>query len=382
MDAWRDDDRDKDFIDKYRESFRSNLLDSYNLINNIPWGKDAMSAMIGGYSPIRADLSGFNDLGYAWKRIQQLQDGSSKYTPQEVVIYTARMASKILGVPVNSIVRDAEAIADTAIKAYGSEDADYLWLKQKYAIGSKENLNLYVGMMIEAHRNNDIELQQRIKDDLNAAKIDNDTISSKIKSLIKGELISKDHVDPRIDAAAQAKMEMDLDTYESAIDELMAEGYAGKLIGSAIGSRMTQLSTGEDIDWEAEAALEPDELYGEILTGKPEEGDEWSLYGTGDIINSIEMFDNTTKSLETFNRISKSIIDSKVKSGKKEKDAIGTLKSAITRKYKAEWIAAYKKRDRKSYEAIQNKLKFLKVNGKVLYNSEDWGNWLKDAKKV
>lgn len=382
VDAWRDDDRDKDFIDKYRESFRSNLLDSYNLINNIPWGKDAMSAMIGGYSPIRADLSGFNDLGYAWKRIQQLQDGSSKYTPQEVVIYTARMASKILGVPVNSIVRDAEAIADTAIKAYGSEDADYLWLKQKYAIGSKENLNLYVGMMIEAHRNNDIELQQRIKDDLNAAKIDNDTISSKIKSLIKGELISKDHVDPRIDAAAQAKMEMDLDTYESAIDELMAEGYAGKLIGSAIGSRMTQLSTGEDIDWEAEAALEPDELYGEILTGKPEEGDEWSLYGTGDIINSIEMFDNTTKSLETFNRISKSIIDSKVKSGKKEKDAIGTLKSAITRKYKAEWIAAYKKRDRKSYEAIQNKLKFLKVNGKVLYNSEDWGNWLKDAKKV
>ena len=381
VDAWRDDDRDKDFADKYWESFRSNLLDSYNLINSIPWGKDAMSAMIGGYSPIRADLSGFNDLGYAWKRIQQLHDGSSKYTPQEVAIYTARMASKTLGIPINSIIRDAGAIADTAINTYGSETSDYKWLKQKYDIGSKQNLNLYVGMMIEAHRNNDIELQQRIKDDLNAAKIDNDTISSKIKSLIKGELISKDHVDPRIDAAAQAKMKMDLDTYESAIDELMAEGYAGKLIGSAIESRMTQLSTGDDIDWEAEAALEPDELYGEILTGKSEEEDEWSLYGTGDIISAIEMFDNTTKSLETFNRISKSIVDSKVKSGKKEKDAIGTLKSAITRKYKAEWIAAYKKRDKESYEAIQNKLKFLKVNGKVLYNSEDWGNWLKDAKK-
>ena len=382
VDAWRDDDRDKDFVDKYWESFRSNMLDSYNLINNIPWGKDAMSAMIGGYSPIRADLSGFNDLGYAWKRIQQLQDGSSKYTPQEVVIYTTRMASKTLGVPVNSIVRDAGAIADTAINAFGSETSDYKWLKQKYDIGSKQNLNLYVGMMIEAHRNNDIELQQRIKDDLNAAEIDNDTISSKIKSLIKGELISKDHVDPRIDAAAQAKMEMDLDTYESAIDELMVEGYAGKLIGSAIESRMTQLSTGDDIDWEAEAALEPDELYGEILTGKPEEEGEWSIYGTGDIINAIEMFDNTAKSLDTFNRISRSIVDSKVKSGKKEKDVIGTLKSVITRKYKSEWIEAYKKRDRASYEAIQNKLKFLKVNGKALYNSEDWGNWIKDAKKA
>lgn len=383
VDVWRDDDRDKDFADKYWESFRSNMLDSYNLINNIPWGKDAMSAMIGGYSPIRADLSGFNDLGYAWKRIQQLQDGSSKYTPREVVIYTARMASKTLGVPVNSIVRDAGAIADTAINAFGSETSDYKWLKQKYDIGSKQNLNLYVGMMIEAHRNNDIELQQRIKDDLNAAEIDNDTIISKIKSLIKGELISKDHVDPRIDAAAQAKMEMDLDTYESAIDELMAEGYAGKLIGSAIESRMTQLSTGEDIDWEAEAALEPDELYGEILTGETEDGEEeWNMYSYGDVINAIELFDSTPKSLETFNRIAKVIVDNKIQAGKKESEAISPIKSAVTRRYKAEWIAAYKKRDRKAYEAIQNKLKFLKVNGKALYNSEDWGNWLKDAKKA
>lgn len=382
VDAWRDDDRDKDFADKYWGSFRSNLLDSYNLINNIPWGKDAMSAMIGGYSPIRADLSGFNDLGYAWKRIQQLHDGSSKYTPQEVVIYTARMASKTLGVPVNSIVRDAGAIADTAINAFGSEESNYKWLRQKYDIGSKQNLNLYVGMMIEAHRNSDIELQQRIKDDLNAAKIDNDTISSKIKSIIKGELISKDHVDLRIDAAAQAKLEMDLDTYESSIDELMAEGYAGKLIGSAIESRITQLSTGEDIDWEAEAALEPDDLYGEILTGETEDGEEeWNMYSYGDVINAIELFDSTPKSLETFNRITKVMVDNKIQAGKKESEAISPIKSAITRRYKAEWIAAYKKRDRKAYEAIQNKLKFLKVNGKTLYNSEDWGNWLKDAKK-
>lgn len=382
VDAWRDDDRDKNFADKYWESFRSNLLDSYNLINNIPWGKDAMSAMIGGYSPIRADLSGFNDLGYAWKRIQQLQDGSSKYTPQEVVIYTARMASKTLGVPVNSIVRDAGAIADTAINAFGSEATDYLWLKQKYAIGSKENLNLYVGMMIEAHRNNDIELQQRIKDDLNAAKIDNDTISSKIKSIIKGELISKDHVDPRIDEAAQAKLEMDLDTYESAIDELMVEGYAGKLIGSAIESRMTQLSTGEDIDWEVEAATDPDELYGEILTGGTEDGEEeWNIYSYGDVINAIELFDNTPKSLETFNRVTKVIVDNKMKAGKKESEAISPIKSAITRRYKAEWIAAYKSKNKDAYEAIQGKLKQLKVNGKALYGKTDWESWLKEARK-
>lgn len=383
QDAMRDDDRDKKWIEKYLSAVKGNFMDNMNLINSIPYAKDAYAVFFGGYTPNRPDIAAYQELGYALNRVRKLVKGESKLTPQAVVLDVIQNTSKLIGSPVKSGTRDFRAIVDTVINELGSESADYAWLKRKYAIGSKENLNLYVGMMIEAHRNNDMELQQRIKDDLNAAKIDNDTISSKIKSLIKGELISKDHVDPRIDAAAQAKMEMDLDTYESAIDELMAEGYAGKLIGSAIESRMTQLSTGEDIDWEAEAALEPDELYGEILTGETEDGEEeWNMYSYGDVINAIELFESTPKSLETFNRISKSIVDSKVKSGKKEKDVIGTLKSAITRKYKAEWIAAYKKRDRASYEAIQNKLKVLKVNGKALYNSEDWGNWLKDAKKA
>lgn len=380
VDAARDDDRKKGYKEKYKEAAWENFKDGMNIINNIPYAKDAVS-VFAGYSQTRADTAAYQDIYYAYKKLGKVYSGDSELTPQYVALYTAEMSSKLLGLPIRSISRDAQAISDTLMHGLGKKSDDYTWLKQKYDIGSKENLDLYVGMMIEAHRSNDVELQQRIKDDLNAAKIDNDTISNKIKSLIKGELISRDYIDPRIDAAAQAKMEMDLDTYEASVEELMAEGYAGKIIGSAIESRLTQLTTGEDIDWEAEAAMEPDELYGDILTGKSEEDGEWSLYGTGDIINAIEMFDNTTKSLETFNRISKSIVDSKVKSGKKEKDAIGTLKSAITRKYKAEWIAAYKKRDRKSYEAIQNKLKFLKVNGKVLYNSEDWGNWLKDAKK-
>lgn len=381
VDAARDDDRKKGYKEKYKEAAWENFKDGMNIINNIPYAKDAVS-VFAGYSQTRADTAAYQDIYYAYKKLGKVYSGDSELTPQYVALYTAEMSSKLLGLPIRSISRDAQAISDTLMHGLGKKSDDYTWLKQKYDIGSKENMDLYVGMMIEAHRSNDTELQQKIKDDLNAAKIDNDTISNKIKSLIKGELISRDYIDPRIDAAAQAKMEMDLDTYEASIEELMAEGYAGKIIGSAIESRLTQLTTGEDIDWEAEAAMEPDELYGDILTGKSEEDEEWSLYGTGDIINAIEMFDNTTKSLETFNRISKSIVDSKVKSGKKEKDAIGTLKSVITRKYKAEWIAAYKKRDRKSYEAIQNKLKFLKVNGKVLYNSEDWGNWLKDAKKA
>lgn len=381
VDALRDDDRDKDYWDKYRESLKDNMLDSINIINNIPWGKDVVSAVVQGYSPTRADLSGFRDIYYAFSRIDKLKEGDSKYTPQSVAIYSARMASKLLGLPVNSMVRDAEAIVDTAINESGNESADYKWLKQKYAIGSKENLGLYADMMIEAYRNDDNEFQKQIKEDLNAAGIDNDTISQKIKTLIKGELISDKSVDPRVDEAAKAKISMDLKSYEAAINELMEDGYAGKLIGSAITARINQLSGDDEIDWEAEAEVEPDELYGEILTGKAAEEDDWNPYSSGDIITAIEMIDRTPQSLETFNHIASAMVDYKVKAGKKAEDAASTMKSFITRKYKAEWIEAYRTGNRAGYEEIQRKLNYLKVNGKTLYSGKEYSSWREEARK-
>lgn len=381
VDALRDDDRDKDYWDKYRESLKDNMLDSINIINNIPWGKDVVSAVVQGYSPTRADLSGFQDIYYAFSRIDKLKEGDSKYTPQSVTMYSARMASKLLGLPVNSMVRDAEAIVDTAINESGNESADYKWLKQKYAIGSKENLGLYAGMMIEAYRNDDNEFQKQIKEDLNAAGIDNDTISQKIKTLIKGELISDKSVDPRVDEAAKAKISMDLKSYEAAINELMEDGYAGKLIGSAITARINQLSGDDEIDWEAEAEVEPDELYGEILTGKAAEEDDWNPYSSGDIITAIEMIDRTPQSLETFNHIASAMVDYKVKAGKKAEDAASTMKSSITRKYKAEWIEAYRTGNRAGYEEIQRKLNYLKVNGKTLYSGKEYSSWREEARK-
>lgn len=381
VDALRDDDRDKDYWDKYRSSLKENILDSINIINNIPWGKDVISAGMQGYSPTRADLSGFQDIYYAFSRINKLKEGDSKYTPQSVAIYSARMASKLLGLPINSMVRDAEAIVDTAINESDNESADYKWLKQKYDIGSKENLGLYAGMMIEAYRNNDNEFQKKIKEDLNAAGIDNDTISGKIKTLIKGELISDESVDPRIDEAAKAKANMDLDSYEAAINELLEEGYAGKLIGSAITARMNQLNGDDEIDWEAEAEVEPDELYGEILTGKSEEEDEWNPYSSRDIITAIEMIDRTPQSLEKFNHIASAMVDYKVKAGKKAEDAASAMKTSITRKYKAEWIEAYQAGNRAEYEEIQRKLNYLKVNGKTLYSGKEYLSWREEARK-
>lgn len=376
VDMLRDDDRDKDNKEKYIASLKSNIVDNLNLLNNIPWVKEIPS-IIAGYTPTRADLSGFEDMIYAWNQIKKLKDGTSQYTPQYVAVYTAQMASKLTGIPIKSLTRDMGAIIDSIFDSAGGK-TDYTWLKQKYAIGSEENLEMYTKMMIQAHRSGDQDFQKKIKSDLNQAGIDNDTITNKIKTVIKSELISKDTVNPLVEAAAQAKQSYNLDTYENAVSQLTSQGYATKLVKSAIDARIKQLEGKEEIDWEAEAETEPDSLYGDILTGGSEDAEEDnSLYSNSDLLSAIGVYDNTPKSLDPFKRISGAIVKGKTAAGKTEKEAISSIKSSITSHYKPIWVSS----DWKGREQIQNVLKQLKVNGKALYSGDDWINWNKSASK-
>ncbi len=378
VDMLRDDDRDKNSKEKYIDSLKSNIFDNLNLLNNIPWVKEIPS-IIAGYTPTRADLSGFEDMIYAWNQIKKLKDGTSKYTPQYVAVYTAQMASKLTGIPIKSLTRDMGAVIDSIFDSAGGK-ADYTWLKQKYDMGSKENLEMYTKMMIQAHRNGDQDFQKKIKDDLNKAGIDNDTITNKIKTVIKSELIGKDSVNPLVEAAAQAKQSYDLEAYEDAVSQLTSQGYATKIVKSAIDARIKQLEGKEEIDWEAEVQTEPDSLYGDILTdqGASEDSSSVKFYSNSDLLAAIGQYDNkNAKSLDPFKKMADAIVKSKVDEGKTQKEAAGSIKTSITSHYKPLWIAA----DRKGREEIRNVLKQLKVNGKALYTGEDWTNWNKAAKK-
>lgn len=378
VDMLRDDDRDKNSKEKYIDSLKSNIFDNLNLLNNIPWVKEIPS-IIAGYTPTRADLSGFEDMIYAWNQIKKLKDGTSKYTPQYVAVYTAQMASKLTGIPIKSLTRDMGAVIDSIFDSAGGK-ADYTWLKQKYDMGSKENLEMYTKMMIQAHRNGDQDFQKKIKDDLNKVGIDNDTITNKIKTVIKSELIGKDSVNPLVEAAAQAKQSYDLEAYEDAVSQLTSQGYATKIVKSAIDARIKQLEGKEEIDWEAEVQTEPDSLYGDILMEQDaaEDSSSVTLYSNSDLLAAIGQYDNkNAKSLDPFKKMADAIVKSKVDEGKTQKEAAGSIKTSITSHYKPLWIAA----DRKGREEIQNVLKQLKVNGKALYTGEDWTNWNKAAKK-
>ncbi len=380
-DAERDDDREKTFAEKYKENWKANVLESLTFINNIPYIKD-IAAIAKGNTPKRTDMQGVQNVMYAIREIYKSGTGDSKYTPEYVAVYALENASRITPTPIGNIIREARSMADTLIQTAGSSEQDYEWLKKKYTLENKTNLGLYASMMIEARREGNKDLEARIKKDLNQAGIDNDSIGKKIKALIGEELISKDAVDPRIDLAAQAAMEGNNQAYKTAIEELMREGYSSKLINSAVDKRMDQLNGKPEVDWEAEASVNPDDLYEDVLgSGESEEITYKSRYSKDDLLQAVKKAGGTRESYKEFNEIAQNMYDTKLANGTEKSRIPGSIKSTITSEYKEKWIAAYKAGDKKTCEDIQNKLKQLKVNGKTLYSGDDWISWRKEARE-
>lgn len=384
-DSLRDDDREKEFSEKYRENVVDNLLDAAFFINNIPIAKD-IAAAIQGETIARSDMQGIQDLYYAIHEIAKSAEGESKYTPQYVAVYAIEHASKITGLPVGNIIREVRTISDTIVNESADLETDYNWIKNKYSMGNKENLNLYVSMMIQARRSRDSELEQTIKNDLNRSGMDNDTIGGRIKRLIRDELITEDSIDPRIDLAVQAMDEGNDTAYTEAVTQLVREGYSQALVSSAIDLRLKQLRGEEEIDWEAEEKVDPDKLYEEILAAPDEEQDlqiEWkSSYSSSDIVQAVKAFTLGDKnSLAAFNEAAENYYQTQRKNGTEKSKAIGNLKRIISTEYKPQWIEAYNTGDKETYEEIQNRLKQLKVDGKYLYSGEDWTSWRKTAKE-
>ena len=190
IDATRDDDRKKDWKEKYWDYVSKNMMDNANPINMIPYAKDVLS-IADGFTPVRADLSGMQDIYYAIKKIDKLMKGESEYTTKYIVINTAQAASKFLGIPLKNIIRDATGVIDTVYQAAGGE-ADYKWLKETYDIGSDENRKRYTKMMLEAKELGNQKLADKIKSDMEKAGIPEDKINDSMNSIINNRI--KDEV--------------------------------------------------------------------------------------------------------------------------------------------------------------------------------------------
>ena len=356
MDAVRDDDDDKGIKEKYLSALGANIADNLNVVNLIPIAKDVVS-MFGGNSAARMDMQGLQYLVYACNEMKKFVEGDSKYTTTGIMYKWISPLARMTGIPIANLLRDTGSVVDTALDIAGANAGDYWKTKRIYDISSADNVTMYAKKALKAYREGKKELGDRILSDLLEAGQSDKTVNSGVKRGLKN--------DPVIQEAAEAMMNRDLETYEEKVEEVADRGIDKELIVKAVDMVINKKKkdAGEEEESTEKDASEPEEK---------EEKKETPLYEASDANDALNAGE-----YDKANKILDKVVESKVADGKTKKEAISSVKSSFSSKYKKRYIAAGADERAK----IEIDLERLRVGGSRIFSSEDFARWRKNAKK-
>ena len=181
IDAMRvgDDDKDKNFKERYLDALWDGFVDNINLLNNIPMVKDVIS-IFDGYDATRTDMEAATDMYnavVAWQKFLT-QDANSNVTPYKLIYKTANAIADATGIPVGTAVRGVKSAYDmvTALQ-------DPLHVDETFTdTNAKLNSRLMRGQMDEA---------QDVLDKLVQNKIDSGKTAKEARSAVRSSLTSK-----------------------------------------------------------------------------------------------------------------------------------------------------------------------------------------------
>lgn len=356
MDAVRDDDDDKGIKEKYLSALGANIADNLNVVNLIPIAKDVVS-MFGGNSAARMDMQGLQYLVYACNEMKKFVEGDSKYTTTGIMYKWISPLARMTGIPVANLLRDAGSVVDTALDITGVNAGDYWKTKRIYDMSSSDNVTMYTKKALKAYREGKKELGDRILSDLIEAGQSDKTVNSGVKRGLKN--------DPVIQEAAEAMMNWDLETYEEKVEEVADRGIDKELIVKAVDMVINKKKkdAGEEEESTEKDASEPEEK---------EEKKETPLYEASDANDALNAGE-----YDKANKILDKVVESKMAEGKKKKEAISSVKSSFSSKYRKRYIAAGADERAK----IEIELERLRVGGSRIFSSKDFARWRKNAKK-
>ena len=356
MDVVRDNDDDKGIIEKYLSALGGNIADNLNVLNLIPIAKDVVS-MFGGNSAARMDMQGLQYLVYACNEMKKFVEGDSKYTTTGIVYKWISPLARMTGIPIANLLRDTGSVVDTALDIRGVSAGDYWKTKRIYDISSADNVTMYTKKALRAYREGKKELGDRILSDLIEAGQSDKTINSGVKRGLKN--------DPVIQEAAEAMMNWDLETYEEKVEEVADRGIDKELIVKAVDMVINKKKkdAGEEEESTEKDASEAEEK---------EEKKETPLYEASDANDALNAGE-----YDKANKILDKVVESKMAEGKKKKEAISSVKSSFSSKYRKRYIAAGADERAK----IEIELERLRVGGSRIFSSEDFARWRKNAKK-
>lgn len=210
VDGLRDDDRDKDYWEKFLSAFtgvegdeknalelignvvlNGNVGSNMNIVAQAPFAKDILS-LAQGYDVSRPDMEVFADLLDAAGTFVKSIDGSGKKTRKEATLSLLAAASKMFGLPVANIKRDLMATLRTVAQASGSLGFQYEVEKFSYNIENSSNRGRFIGILYDALEQGDYATYEHVRRDLmEQMGLDGESIQSSLKTRYKKETESE-----------------------------------------------------------------------------------------------------------------------------------------------------------------------------------------------
>ena len=201
VDGLRDDDRDKDYWEKFLSAFtgvegdeknvlelignvvlNGNVGSNMNPVAQIPFAKDVLS-LAQGYDVSRPDMEVFSDLINAARAFVDSAGGSGKKTRKEATLTLMAAASKMFGLPVANIKRDLMATLRTIAQASGSLGFQYEVEKFSYNLANSGNKSRFIGILYDALEQGDYATYEHVRRDLmEQMGIDGESIQSNLKT--------------------------------------------------------------------------------------------------------------------------------------------------------------------------------------------------------
>lgn len=184
VDAYRDDDKDKDYWEKFAAAFtglegdeegagdylmawafNGNLGGGMNPATMIPFVKDIFS-IIQGYDVTRQDMELAADVIQAAETMVDTMGGNGKKTMANAVNGLVVNAAKFFGIPAANVERDIYGIVRQVVEATGNVAVQYEIEKVIYNIGSEKNKSRFEDLMYTALEQGDTEVYNHIRAEL------------------------------------------------------------------------------------------------------------------------------------------------------------------------------------------------------------------------
>ena len=179
-----DEDRDEKYWEQVLKHISPNFAQNVNPVGMLPYARDILS-IVQGYDVSRMDLEAVTSLFSALQNMQKAVNGEGRYTIRGAALNLAAELSRITGLPLATVKRDAEAIA----RAVGVETEDWYF---QYQVERALNSVFYTGNRGEfydiafgALADGDLDVYEQITQDLMSNGVKGSTIESAMRSRLK-----------------------------------------------------------------------------------------------------------------------------------------------------------------------------------------------------